>query len=493
MRAQLSLAAAAAAVALLTSAATPRLTQPAPIVFHHENVLGTSLELRLEAGNLQQARAAEQAALAEIDRLAKILSAYDANSEFSRWSRTANRPVPASPELREVLGLFDLWRTQTNGALNPAAEGPVRLWKLAAAQNRTPTKSDLAAAAAAAQHKHWRIDNARGTLTHTSAAPIALNSLAKSYIIDRAAAKALATPGVQTVLLNIGGDLAVRGRSPQSVVIANPLSDAENAAPLAALHLSNKALATSGSYRRGVTINGKAYSHIVDPRTAQPAGHVLSSTVSAADAATAGALATALSVLPVEEGARLAQKHNADYLLILAGGRRLASPAWQSIALAPAAAQAPQMETVLQFSLARIEGQRYRRPYVAAWVEDKDHFPVRTLAVWVQKTRWLPDLKAWYRSDRMRSLAEGSEILPSVSSATRPSGKYTLKWDGKDSAGKPVKPGKYTVFLEAAREHGTYQILKHEIDLGGPPQKFDLGSNIELEGATLEYRKTQAN
>jgi hypothetical protein len=44
-----------------------------------------------------------------------------------------------------------------------------------------------------------------------------------------------------------------------------------------------------------------------------------------------------------------------------------------------------------------------------------------------------------------------------VATATRPAGKYTLKWDGKDNAGKPVKPGKYTVILEAAREHGTYQ------------------------------------
>jgi FAD:protein FMN transferase len=484
-------AASAAALALLTSASSPRPVRQSPHVFHHENVLGTSLELRVESSNLQQARAAEQAALAEIDRLAQILSAYNPASEFSRWNQTQNQPFPASQELRETLALFDLWRAESNGALNPAAEGAVRLWKLAASQNRLPTQHELAAAAQSAQQSHWTIHNQ--TLTRTSRAPLALNSLAKSYIVDKAAAKALQSPGVQTVLLNIGGDLAVRGRSPQSIFVANPLSDAENAAPLATVQLTNQALATSGSYRRNVSIAGNTYSHIVDPRTSQPASHILSSTVAARDAATAGALATALSVLPPNQGIRLAQKHNASYLLLLADGSRLASPNWKALAFAPLAAQAPQMETILAFSIARVEGGRYRRPYVAAWVEDKDRFPVRTLAVWVEKTRWLPDLKSWYRSDRMRSLAEGSEILPSVSSATRPPGKYSLKWDGKDNAGKPVKPGKYTVYLEAAREHGTYQIVKHEIDLGGPPQKFDLGANTELESATLEYRKAQAN
>ena len=94
----------------------------------------------------------------------------------------------------------------------------------------------------------------------------------------------------------------------------------------------------------------------------------------------------------------------------------------------------------MAFDLAQIGGNA-RRPYVAVWIEDKDNFPVRTLALWYQKHRWLPDLRAWYRGDRMRAMAEGSEITPGVSSATRPAGKYTVKWDGKDNAGKLVKPG----------------------------------------------------
>ena len=76
-------------------------------------------------------------------------------------------------------------------------------------------------------------------------------------------------------------------------------------------------------------------------------------------------------------------------------------------------------------------------------------------------------------------------------SATRPPGKYTLKWDGKDDNGKPVKPGTYTVVIEAAREHGTYQILRQEMEFTGTPKQIDLKGGTEIAAASLDYgRKT---
>ena len=84
---------------------------------------------------------------------------------------------------------------------------------------------------------------------------------------------------------------------------------------------------------------------------------------------------------------------------------------------------------------------------------------------------------------------EGNEIAGSVASATRPAGKYTVKWDGKDAAGKPVKPGKYAVAIEAAREHGTYQIMRQEVDWNGAPAQFTLPGNQEISGATIDAHK----
>lgn len=456
--------------------------------FHHESVLGTSLEFKTSAADEASARRAENAALGEIDRLNKILSGYDTQSEFSRWARTKNQAVPVSPELFEVLSQFDAWRVRTHGALDAAAETVTRVWKNAAREQRVPTAQALQAAVAQVRQTHWRLDAARRTATHLTDAPLVLNSFAKSYIVDKAANAALATR-VPGVVVNIGGDLVARGQWQEGVRVVDPRADAENGPSLAEFKVADRAVATSGGYRRGVTIGGTHYSHLVDPRTGQPAGEILSATVAARDAATAGALATAFAVMPAKESVLLAQASGVDYLMLDRSGRRLASPRWAGLLAAQASVPSAVGEVGIALELARIEDGRYRRPYVAVWIEDKDKFPIRTVALWLEKTRWLPDLKSWYHADRLRSLAEGKDITSSVSSATRPPGKYTLKWDGKDQQGQLVKPGKYTVCIEAAREHGTYQIIRQEIDWGGASKQFTLKANTEIASASVDYRK----
>lgn len=472
--------------------------------FHHENVLGTSLELKFAAASLADAEKAEAAALAEIDREAKILSAYDPASEFSRWLKTSHQPVPVSPELFEVLNLFDQWRARTGGALDASAEVVGRVWKAAAVRQQLPSQEELSAAVQSVRRTHWQLDAATHSAIHLSDAPLALNSFAKSYIVNRATDAAMKAARVNTAIVNIGGDLVVRGQLAEPVRIADPQSDAENSDPIARLLIRNRAVATSGNYRRGVQIGDRWYSHIVDPRTALPVDHVISATVVAPNAADAGALATSFCVLAPEESLKLAASlPEVECMLMTKDGKQLASRGWsaleaphasvvnRSVAGSPAALQAwdASFELVINLEIAHLEAQRARRPFVAVWVEDKDKFPVRTLALWFDKTRWLPELKSWYRGDRLRSMAEGTDITSSVSSATRSPGKYTLKWDGKDDKGKLVKPGKYTVFIEASREHGTYQLIRQEMDFTGVPKQINLPGNVEIASASLDYHK----
>jgi thiamine biosynthesis lipoprotein ApbE len=468
-----------------------------------ENVLGTSFELKVIA-SAGVAEHAEAAALKEISREQAILSSWDSNSEFSRWFAKRNQAVTVSPELFEAFSLFDTWRDRTGGALDPSAEAVTRTWKTAAQQGRTPSEEEMAHAVDAVRQPHWRLDSAARTATHLSSTPLAMNSFVKSYIMDRAANAALATPGVTAVVLNIGGDLVMRGPWTEPVEIADPRSDAENSAPIERLLVRDRAVATSGGYRRGFDIGGRHYSHIVDPRTGRSTGHILSATVIAPKPADAGALATAFCVLQPEESARVAKSvPGAEYLLITADGERITSPGWKQFEaprrVLTAAAMLEPSPAPFQFADAGMEldvnlevahnGGSARRPYVAVWVEDKDKMPVRTLALWYQKPRWLPDLRSWYRADRLRANAEGKDITASVASATRPAGKYTLKWDGTDNAGKPVKPGTYTINIEAAREHGTYQIMRQEVELDGKPKQFQLPGNQEISSAFIDYRK----
>ena len=121
-------------------------------------------------------------------------------------------------------------------------------------------------------------------------------------------------------------------------------------------------------------------------------------------------------------------------------------------------------------------------------------FPVRTLTLWVQSggQRWLPELRRWNKNDRMRKLVEEIDLVATISGATRKPGKYNVVWDGTDNADQLVKPGEYTVCIEAAREHGTYQLMRKKINFGNQPHKFQLEGNTEIKGATLDYRRHES-
>jgi thiamine biosynthesis lipoprotein ApbE len=397
--------------------------------------------------------------------------------------------------LLDVLSLFDAWRRQTGGALDASAETAVRVWKQAEADHREPTSEELAAAVRTMQQAHWKLDRAAGTATHLDDAPIALNSFAKSYIADRAASAALAA-GASGISLNLGGDIVLRGTLTEQVAIANPRADAENDPPLDTIRLANRTVATSGAYRRGVDIAGRHYSHIIDPRTGATAENILASTVVAPDASEAGALATAFSVMtPAQSRALAAKLRGVDFLLVTASGQIVTSPDWSRLEAArlqpasyavqrKAAAPAPKLDLLISLELATPDSPRYHRPYVAVWIEDKDHKAIRTIALWSQKPRWLDELKTWYHDSNAAQTGQAY----SISSATRPPGKYTLRWNGLNDAGKPVQPGTYTVFIEAAREHGTYGLMQQQIDFDGrTPHEFTLPGNTEIAGASIDY------
>jgi thiamine biosynthesis lipoprotein len=497
-------------VALVLMAVGTAPVWPGPTMFakSYEGVMGTSLDLKIVATSAGAAARAEAAVLAEIDRESRILSGYDSTSEFRRWTTTIDTPVAVSPELFDVLQRFDAWRTRTAGALDASAETVSLVWKAAEAAGRMPSTDDLTAAVNAGHHAHWRLNMADHTATHLDAAPLVLNSFTKSYIVDRAAARGLAVPGVRGLVVNAGGDLVTRGDWSETVDVTDPKATADNARPLVSLSVRDRAVASSGNYRRGFDIQGVHYSHIVDPRTGQPVHDVIGVTVVAPAGADAGALATAFCVLtPDESEALAATVPGAEFLIVLADGRRIESAGWMpltesvrtppslpaAVATLHAAEQTgakPEYELTVALEVAQ-QAFRAQRPYIAVWIEDKDHAPIRTLAVWYseRQSRYLPELRAWYRSERQRSMTDATDLLRSVSSATRGPGQYSLVWDGKDNAGKPVKAGAYTVFIEAAREHGTYQIMRQDLDIPGAPRKIDLPGNAEISAATLDYHR----
>lgn len=473
-------------------------------VLNHEQVLGTSLELKIISTSETEVYKAEQAAIEEINRLSNILSAYHGHSEFSRWMKSSlNVPVKVSKELFEVLSLFEQWKRQTNGALDPSVAVASKLWREAALNQNLPTKSAVQKAIFQMQAKHYQLDLTNLTATRLDLVPLVMNSFAKSYIINKACDAALAAGKIENIVVNIGGDLVTKGGERDLVYVTNPLKNAENDAPLAKLTVMNKAVATSGNYRRGQQIGKNWYSHIIDPRTAKPVGQIISATVIAENAIDAGALATAFNILSLQESKLLAEKSGAAYLIVTREGKIVESANWNTYVLAaeveetPVVARStyaenqkmwdPKFELTINFRLNAIEDNSHR-PYAAIWVENEKRESVRNLALWYRKTNWIPDLRNWYRIHGERFKAD-KDNYASVTGATRNPGSYTLKWDGKDDKGNYVPQGRYTVIIETAKEHGTNEIIRQALELKKAPIKAVSAGNVEVAAVNFEFGK----
>lgn len=495
-------------VGLLLMSATPKKDGDKTIkrlyVVNYENVLGTSLEFKITSTSEEEANKAEAAALAEIDRLSNIFSAYDANSEFSKWMHAGiNKPVKVSKSLFDMLSLFEQWKNRSNGALNASAAVAINLWADAARLQHYPSKSEIENAVKTMSSTHYKLDASNLMATRLTTAPLVMNTFAKSYIINLAADAAMANAKIDGVVVNIGGDLVVKGKVNDLVNVVDPLANAENDAALAQLSIQNMAVATSGNYRRGVQIGKNWYSHIVDPRTGKPVSEIISATVVAQNATDAGALATAFNVLSLKESMALAASMpGVEYLIVTAKGKQVASLGWQNLinkvsedvksdkaqpAYGPEKPWDAKFELEISFNFNAIEGNSHR-PFAAVWVEDANKNAVRNLALWYNKPKWIPDLRNWYRINGESFKADKNNYA-SVTGATRSPGKYTLKWDGKNDKGEYVAQGKYTIIIETSKEHGTDEILRQEMELKKSPKKASSAGNVEISNVNFDFHK----
>jgi thiamine biosynthesis lipoprotein len=121
-----------------------------------------------------------------------------------------------------------------------------------------------------------------------------------------AALEALGKAGVQSALLDLGGQFALLGRGERVLAIAHPI---ERDRPILTVRIDRGSLATSGNGERGIVVDGVRYGHLLDPRTGRPANDFGSVTVWAESASAADCLSTGLFVLGPDRALRFAEEH----------------------------------------------------------------------------------------------------------------------------------------------------------------------------------------
>ena len=134
---------------------------------------------------------------------------------------------------------------------------------------------------------------------------------------------------------------------------------------------------------------------------------------------------------------------------------------------------------------------RVHNPYVAVWVEDADGVPVRIVHFEYQigrGRRWVDEMKRWARVDEVFVTLGKQSSADTTTSATRIPGTYSVAWDGKNADGDYVKDGKYTVYVEAAREKGPYQFVKTDVTVNGSPVTVKGTPNGELTSVSVAVK-----
>jgi FAD:protein FMN transferase len=289
--------------------------------------MAVDFEIVLYAAGETNAEEALSRAMARIADLDSRLSDYDPTSELSKLSESSAQRDNLSSPNATVKVSDDLWRVLlvsqqisefTDGAFDITIGPLTKLWRRARRWKELPESEAVATARASVGYPSLKLDPA----AHTAqlAKPnmrLDLGGIAKGFAVDEAV-KTVQGYGISRVLVRASGDIAAADAPPDArgwrVGIA-PLNPDEPTTRF--VEIANCGISTSGDARQHLIVNGRRYSHIIDPRSGEPVSGRSSVTVIAPTGMFADAIATAASVVGPDQAAKLAPKFSGVELLMV--------------------------------------------------------------------------------------------------------------------------------------------------------------------------------
>jgi thiamine biosynthesis lipoprotein len=248
------------------------------------------------------------------------MSTYMPDSELSRFNRSpVGHWFKVSNDMMSVIKLSREVYRLSGGAFDVTVGPLVNLWGFGPVPMSGKVPSDAAIAAARARVGFNLLSIKDSELRRDADIYVDLSAVAKGYGVDEVSAM-LGKRGYRNYLVEIGGELRAHGVSPRGtpwrVAIERP--DVAERVPFTAIAVTDMSIATSGNYRNYFEVDGKRYSHEIDPATGRPITHNLASvTVLARSDARADAFATAIAVLGPKRGMALAEQQHLPVFVIL--------------------------------------------------------------------------------------------------------------------------------------------------------------------------------
>ena len=280
--------------------------------------MGSPFNLVIYADTKQIADSAAQESFKLVDSINIVCSDYDSSAELYKLQFAAvGKPIKVSSMLMELLCTSSQAYKDADGSFDITV-GPLSgLWRNARKSQQFPTNAAINEARKRIGFNKVQLDSGAQTITFLqSNMQLDMGAIAKGYAADKVLAL-LKSFGITNALVDAGGDMVAFGMPPQKKgwTIGINVPGQQEKLLERKLVLSNKAVATSGDAFQYMLHEGKKYAHIIDARTGYGVTFQRNVTVVAPTATTADWLATACSILTLDQVKILAKKYKSEVLI----------------------------------------------------------------------------------------------------------------------------------------------------------------------------------
>ena len=289
-------------------------------------LMGNQFEITVVSADRIWAEARIDEAVAEIRRIEELLTTFNEDSQTATINAEAGlHPVTIDREVFDLIKRSLKISALTQGAFD-ITYGSIdkRLWNFDVHMTALP---EAETAKDSVRLINWRNvllnDDHSTVFLKETGMRVGFGGIGKGYAADRAKAL-LQRAGVKSGVINASGDLITWGAQPSgkpwTVGIASP---SQSRTPFSFLEVSNNAVATSGNYEKYAVVNGKRYSHTIDPKTGFPVSGIKSVTIICPSAELADALATPVMVMGCKAGLNLINQMKGVACIIIDDNDRL--------------------------------------------------------------------------------------------------------------------------------------------------------------------------
>ncbi|WP_159076338.1 FAD:protein FMN transferase [Flagellimonas amoyensis] len=271
--------------------------------------MGTQIGLVFYTSDRQKADTLAQLAFDRIDALNQTLSDYVDSSEINRLNKTPFQKVRVSRDFYRLLESSLEYRRLTEGAFDITLGPLIALWKTARASGTLPAEVDIQDALQRSGYSNLELFGQDTVRLKRAGMQLNVGGIGKGYAADEVILL-LKEHGVTMALVDMGGDITVGDPPPNKAYWTLGFTHAtkNGESVFRKVKLRNQAVATSGDLYQHMLVEGKKYSHIIDPRTGLALSNQTQVTVIAPNGTMADAMASAFSVLGILQAEKVVQQ-----------------------------------------------------------------------------------------------------------------------------------------------------------------------------------------